>query len=211
MKEVVRLACLLGIGVVVVLSVVWQRQSLPPESEPFISIALTDTGQRGRVNHLLEKLDIPVAMWGGGKTGTWVEVPESRALQALEILRSEAQREWFYIHFGDRHPMVSEPEWLLPWVDASYPEILNLPRYASSTDIGACLRNGVIAKVAQTYPKISRIAYRRDRLFESGRWDLSIEKVWIEKFPDAPGGKRRSSHFQVFEGRQEAHVLRDGE
>jgi hypothetical protein len=213
-KEVVRLACLLGIGVGVILSLVWHRRSLPSpaeESEPFTSIAITSMSQTDRVNGLLGPHDILVAMWGGGKTGYWVQVPKSKALQAIEILRSDARRDWFYIHFGDRHPLESDAPWLVPWVDASYSEIINLPQYSSSTDIGACLRNGVIASVAQTYPKISRIAYRRDRLFESGRWNLSIEKVILEKFPDTPGGKRRSSHFQVFEGRQEAHVIWDGE
>ena len=172
---------------------------------------MTSMTQQDRVNSILAKHSIPVAMWGGGKPGYWVEVPESKALQALEVLRIDAKRDWFYIHFGDRHQLQSEPMWLEPWVDASYSEILNRPQYSPSTVIGACLRNGMIARVAQTYPKISRIAYRRDRLFNSGPWNLSVEEVWLEKFPDAPGGKRKSSVFQVFEGRQEAHVIRDGE
>jgi hypothetical protein len=164
------------------------------------------------VKGLLATSNIPVVTWGGGKTGYWVQVPETQAFRAITILMKDAKKLHYYIHFGDQHPLsMQEEKWTEPWADAPYPDLLSRPQYSSSTEVGACLRRPEVADVAKTYSKISRIRYLRHNLFETAGKNAVVEELWLEKFPEVYGGKRRRSSFQIFGDGGEVHCVADKE
>jgi hypothetical protein len=104
-----------------------------------------------------------------------------------------------------------DEEWIKPWVDAPYSELITRPQCLSLTDVGACLRQPEVPSIAKTYPKISRVRHWRKNLFETTGKSAVIDELWLEKFPDYYGGKRRFSVFQIFGSGGEVHCISDSE
>jgi len=193
---------------------VWLRPhaaSHARRDEEFVSVAMMGPKSRDRVMQVLKSSDIPAVTWGGSHTGFWVQVPESEAYRAISLLRKDAGQLHYPITFGDQHPLSKGDQWITPWADAPYADILGRPQYSSLTEVGACLRIAEVASVAMTYSKISRISYFRQTLSGvSGRIAV-IEDLWLEKFPESYGGKRRITGFQVIDGGLGVHCVSDTE
>jgi hypothetical protein len=214
-KEPAWLGIALGIGVGFVVGTVFLRgtsSSRNQDSDDFVRVAMISMHRDAHVKELLAAGRIPVATWGGGKTGYWVQVPASQIDRAMTVLRKDAKDHHYYIHFGDQHPIsLLEKKWIEAWVDAPYADLLSRSQYSPSTDVGACLRHPEVASVANTYPKISRIRYLKHKLFEASAKTVVVEELWMEMFPESDGGKRRLSGFQVFDGGREVHCITDRE
>jgi len=206
------IALCIGIGLAV--GTVFLRGPRSPhnhDSEDFVSVALISMESDAHVKELLAGSQIPAVTWGGGKTGYWVQVPECQVLRAMTVLRKNAKDLHYYIHFGDQHPLSHEEKWIEPWIDAPYPDLLSRAQYSSSTQVGVCLRHPEVAGIAKTYSKISRIHYFRHKLFDGAKDTSLVEELWIEKFPELYGGKRRISCFQILNGGGEVHCVVDKE
>lgn len=214
MKEPVWLGFALAIGIGFMVGAVWLRR--PPsvhiqDSPPFVRVAMIGVDRSANVMQLLNASNIPVVTWGGSHTGYWVEVLESEAYRAIAVLRKDAKQLHYFINFGDQHPLSRGDNWITPWVDAPYSELLGRPQYSSTTDVGVCLRQPEVASVAKTYSKISRISYYKQELIGVAGRIAVIEDLWLEKFPGLYGGKRRFSAFQIIDGGGEVHCITDKE
>ena len=213
MREDVGLGILLLLGVAAMVGVVLNEEPYPPRpQEPIEGYLIAMVGPRDlktqrRVTQVLKTHGMGVIQWGI-RVGSWVQLYDGDPLEAIQILRKDSKSHGYYIRFGSNHPFTFSRGAKSLWVHASYSEILKRPEFAPSTDVGACLRQPDVAESLGTYPTIDRIMYLRQPLFiYKGKGEGFIEELLVEQRPAVGTRKNRISHFQVFEGENEVHVV----
>ena len=140
-----------------------------------------------------------------------VEVPSSRAAEAVQLLRSDARNLEYHISFGgDEVLEAPEPKEVVREISVS--SLLKRADYSSETALGRFLRSGRISKLAMKYPYMfSLCAHERQYLVtphtRSTGWDVTYE------LHNSPGKRSAGCRgwCQLLNGGKEIHFFGAGE